>query len=129
MPLYTISTREPLPENVRERVAMMITDVHCGHTGAPRTFVNVLFSHNVPLREAFELHVFGTVRGGRTDETNQAIRRDMVSQMSSLTGFAPDQIDFSMFPIRASWVMEGGAVLPEPGEEAEWLDSNHRAAE
>ena len=27
--------------------------------------------------------------------------------------------------VPASWVMEGGELLPEPGEEAEWLE-RHR---
>ena len=129
MPLYTISTREPLSEQVRERVAMMITDVHCKHTGAPRTFVNVFYSHNVPLHEGIDLHIFGSVRGGRTMQTNDNVEEDMVAQMAELTGFPLRNIDFVIFPIPASWVMEGGAVLPEPGEEASWLAEHNHAAE
>ena len=121
MPLYTVSTRRPLPRDVRERVAMMITDVHCEHTGAPRTFVNVYYSHNVPLRPGIELDVFASVRGGRTIHTNDNVEDDMVDRMAKLTGIPVQQIDFSIFPVPASWVMEGGVVLPEPGEEDAWL--------
>ena len=124
MPLYTISTREPLSARVKEGVAMMITDVHCAHTGAPRTFVNVYFSHNVPLRRGIDLHVLGTVRAGRTAQTNNEIEADMVEQVAALTGLLPVQVDFAMFPVSASWIMEGGTVLPEPGEEAEWLEEH-----
>lgn len=129
MPLYTISTREPLSDDVKARAAMMITDVHCAHTGAPRTFVNVYYSHNVPLHRGIDLHIFGSVRGGRTMQTNDNVEEDMVAQMAEITGLPLRSIDFAIFPIPASWVMEGGAVLPEPGEEASWLDQHHRAAE
>ena len=128
MPLYTVSTRTPLSEDVKARVAMMITDVHCAHTGAPRTFVNVFYSHNVPLHPEIDLHIFGTVRGGRTLQTNDNVEEDMVAQMSQMTGFPLRRIDFSIFPVPASWVMEGGAVLPEPGKEASWLEEHRRAA-
>ena len=53
----------------------------------------------------------------------------MVAQMAELTGFPIRNIDFVIFPIPASWVMEGGAVLPEPGEEASWLAKHNHAAE
>lgn len=128
MPLYTISTRAPLSDDVKARAAMMITDVHCAHTGAPRTFVNVYYSHNVPLREGIDLHIFGTVRGGRTMQTNDDVEEDMVGQMVDITGLPLRRIDFSIFPVPASWVMEGGDVLPEPGEEAGWLEEHRRAA-
>ncbi|QUR66095.1 4-oxalocrotonate tautomerase [Mycobacterium spongiae] len=128
MPLYTVSTRRPLPLDVRESVAMMITDVHCEHTGAPRTFVNVYYSHNVPLRPGIELDVFGSVRGGRTLQTNDNVEDDMVDQLAKLTGIAPSRIDFSIFPVPASWIMEGGVVLPEPGEEDSWLKEHGHAA-
>ena len=124
MPLYTVSTRQPLSARVKERAATMITDVHCAHTQAPRTFVNVYFSQNVPLPRGIDLHVFGTVRGGRTTETNERIKADMVDQFATLTGLSPRQVGLELFPVPASWVMEGGTVLPEPGDEADWLQEH-----
>ncbi|MEM7136054.1 MAG: tautomerase family protein [Myxococcota bacterium] len=129
MPLYQISTREPLNPKVKADVAMMITDVHCKHTGAPRTFVNVMFVNRVPLSPATDLHVFGSVRGGRTLQTNDNVEEDMVAQLAALTGVDLRKIEFMIFPIPASHVMEGGVVLPEPGEEASWLEQHHHAAE
>lgn len=129
MPLYVVSTRAPLSEDVKARAAMMITDVHCAHTGAPRTFVNVYYSHNVPLHQGIDLHIFGTVRAGRTLQTNDRVEQDMVAQMAQIAGLPLRRIDFSIFPVPASWVMEGGAVLPEPGEETGWLEEHLRAAE
>lgn len=127
MPLYTISTDAPLPTEAKSSAAMMITDVHCGHTGAPRTFVNVLYYQNVPLRPGVKLNIFGSVRGGRTKETNRNIERDMVAQMAAISGYQPREIEFSYIEVPASWIMEGGAVLPEPGEEEAWLKEHHPA--
>ncbi len=109
--------------------ALVVTDVHCRHTGAPRTFVNVQFSHNVPLRPGIDLHIFGSVRSGRTLQTNDALEADMVAEMAKIAGLSLPQVDFSLFSVPASWVMEGGVVLPEPGEEAQWLEEHRRAAE
>ena len=69
------------------------------------------------------------VSGGVVALFGNYAEQDMVAQMSELTGIALKNIDFVIFPIPASWVMEGGAVLPEPGEEASWLAQHHHAAE
>ena len=128
MPLYTVSTKEPLPTSVRESVAMMITDVHCEHTGAPRTFVQVLFAENVPLSPGIDLHIFASVRAGRTLQVNDDVEKDLVQQMSALTSVPIMNMEYLMYGVPASWIMEGGVVLPEPGEEAEWLAKHNHAA-
>ena len=127
MPLYTVSTKDPLSDAERSGIAMMITDVHCGHTDAPRTFVQTLFSQNVPLKQGVSLHIYASVRAGRTHETNELIKRDMIQQAAHITGFVEDGIEFALFEVPASWVMEGGVVLPEPGEEEAWLKEHNRA--
>lgn len=127
MPLYTVSTRAPLPDAAKAKIAMMITDVHCGHTGAPRTFVQVMYSENAPLNEGVDLHIYASVRAGRTLQTNDGIEEDMVDQICEITGFSLRQIGFAIFNVPARWIMEGGAVLPEPGEEEEWLKAHNHA--
>lgn len=127
MPLYTVSTRNQLPKEAKADIAMMITDVHCGHTAAPRTFVQVLFSENAPLNKGIEVHIYASVRAGRTLKINDGIEEDMVNQMCELSGYNLKQIEFALFNVPASWIMEGGAILPEPGEEAEWLEKHNHA--
>lgn len=128
MPLYTVSTRAPLSDEAKAKIAMMITDVHCGHTGAPRTFVQVVYSENAPLNPGANLHIYASVRAGRTMQTNDFIEEDMVNQMAGLSGIPLTQIEFAIFGVPASWIMEGGVVLPEPGEEEEWLKEHSHAA-
>lgn len=128
MPLYTISTRGELPVGIKAEVALMITDVHCAHTGAPRTFVQVIFSENLPLQEGMDLHVLASARAGRTQQLNDTIEQDIVQQMESITSIPMLRIGYQLFPVPASWVMEGGVILPEPGEEAEWLEKHQHSA-
>ncbi len=128
MPLYTVSTREPLDSATKAKVAMMITDVHCGHTGAPRTFVQVYYKENVPLNPGTNLHIYASVRAGRTMHVNDEVEHDMVDQMASLTGIPLAEMEYAIFGVPASWIMEGGVILPEPGEEEQWLKDNNHAA-
>lgn len=127
MPLYTVSTREALDGDVKAKLAMMITDVHCAHTGAPRTFVQVYFAQNLPLAEAVDLNVQASVRAGRSAELNKQVEVDLIQQVADLSGISLNHISFNLFEIPASWVMEGGVILPEPGEEAEWLEKHGHA--
>ncbi len=128
MPLYTVSTRAPVSDKAKAEIAMMITDEHCGPTGAPRTFVQVFFSENVPLNPGTELHLFASVRAGRTMQVNDNIEQAMVNRLCEITGFGVRQIETAIFGVPASWIMEGGVILPEPGEEAEWLKKHNHAA-
>lgn len=125
MPLYTISTAAALPPATREAIAQMVTDVHCRHTGAPPSFVTVIFWTNVPLPIGQDLNVFGSVRAGRSHETKAGLQREMIARMSDLAGVDPERIGYSAFEIPAHKIMEGGVVLPEPGDEAAWLAAHH----
>ncbi|REL30820.1 4-oxalocrotonate tautomerase [Thalassotalea euphylliae] len=127
MPLYTVSTKNPLPETTREKLAILIMDVHCGITGAPETFVNVTFAHNAVLQPRATVNVLGAVRKGRTPDMNDTLSADMTQRIANLLELTPYEIDLSLHEVPAQWVMEGGEILPEPGEEAlcEWLQKEH----
>jgi len=128
MPYYAVATREPLSASQKEAIAMMITDVHCGHTNAPRTFVQVSFADDLPLVEGVDLHIFASVRAGRAMEVNDTVEHDMVAQMVELSGVPLMRMEYNIYPVPASWIMEGGVILPEPGEEEEWLKKHNHAA-
>lgn len=128
MPLYTVSTRKPLPESAKAEIAMMITDVHCGHTQAPRTFVQVLFSENFPLHDGIDLHIFASVRAGRDLQKNDDVEKNMVEEMARLSGIPRMNIEYLIYGVPAKWIMEGGVVLPDPGEEEEWLKQHKHAS-
>jgi len=123
MPMYTISSVAPIQTAKRQPLAEMIMDVHCDLTGAPQTFVQVVLSFGVPLDNAHAIQIFGNVRKGRTAEANETLRRKLKESAADLLKLSPSKIEVALSEVPASWVMEGGEVLPEPGEEDEcsWL--------
>ena len=127
MPLYTVSTGRSLDVKSRKALANLIMDVHCGITGAPKTFVNVMYCENIPLEEGLQMNVLGAVRKGRTAEMNDTLQGELISQITAMFKMSNLQLDLSLFEVPAQWVMEGGEILPEPGEEdqCEWLQKGH----
>ena len=130
MPMYTVSCRKTISSNLRQPLAEVIMNTHCGLTGAPETFVNVVYSHNVPLHEGIDVQVFAAVRFGRTEDTNTILKANMHKNISELLDIPKNSLEVTLMEVPASWVMEGGNILPEPGEEdqCEWLKEQDHAA-
>lgn len=128
MPLYNISSRTQLTESMKARVAQKVVDVHCGLTDAPETFVNVIFYENVPLRSGILHNVGANVRKGRTSEMNEDLTQEMLTQLAELLEVSNASMEISLFEVPAQWIMEGGEILPEPGEEAscDWLQKQQQ---
>jgi phenylpyruvate tautomerase PptA (4-oxalocrotonate tautomerase family) len=117
MPLYVCSApADVLDDAQRQGIAEVITRVHCEVTGAPATFVHVIFDES---KTAYS--VFGTIRAGRSEQTKERLRREMARAVANVAGLEPHQVGVFTVDVPASWVMEGGALLPEPGEEEQWL--------
>lgn len=118
MPLYICSTpADTLDADQRLEVAEAITRIHCDLTGAPPTFAHVVFADSASDRYS----VFGTIRAGRSDETKAALRRQMAEALAGTARVDVERVTVTTSDMPASWVMEGGALLPEPGEEGDWL--------
>ena len=45
----------------------------------------------------------------------------MARSMARILGLAGDQVSVVTVDVPARWVMEGGHVFPEPGDDAAWL--------
>ena len=118
MPLYICSTpADCLDDDKRRSIAEAITRIHCDVTGAPPTFAHVVFDDS----KTGDYSVFGTIRAGRTDETKADLKRQMAAAVADTVGVGADTVTVLTVDVPASWVMEGGALLPEPGEEDDWL--------
>jgi phenylpyruvate tautomerase PptA (4-oxalocrotonate tautomerase family) len=121
MPLYRcIVPKDSVPFEKRHEVARTFTDIHCGATGAPRSFVQVIFSDDGS--EFAETHyIDGGNRAGRPEELKQKMLSDLKAAFSDITGVPVGQIGGRITEGRASWSLHGGRETPEPGEEtAEW---------
>jgi hypothetical protein len=44
-----------------------------------------------------------------------------IEAVAQIANLSPDQISMRTSSTPASWILEGGRVLPEPGEEDDWL--------
>lgn len=130
MPLYrTLVTPGLLSLDQRMTFANHVTDVHCDVTGAPRSFVHVLFAEDDDgsLADGQSALVFGTIRNGRTADQKQEIADRLAAAFASTSGVDAGAVQVVSMDIDATKTMEGGVLLPEPGspEEEEWkqLDS------
>jgi hypothetical protein len=119
MPLYNLACRRPLDPETRRRVAIAITDTHCEKTGAPASFVNVIFVDGYPLRAGRDIEAIGGVRsdGNRTPELIEQLRVALRSAIAGAARLQPAQVTVALIGVPSSWVMEGGRVMPPPGSE------------
>ena len=99
--------------------------MHCDVTGAPPSFVHALFTEDRDgrLPDGCIAMVNGTIRAGRNDEQRADIADRLDAALATLAGVDPSSIRTSTRDIGASFTMEGGVLLPEPGsdEEAAWV--------
>jgi len=124
MPLYICNSKfSALNEPAKREIAAAITNIHCAVTGAPAAFVNVAFleeASQFPLADK-TLHVLGSIRQGRTDEQIEQITASIRQSLVKYGAVNEQQIAVLIRETPASWVLEGGEIMPEPGEEAEWF--------
>lgn len=125
MPLYRTLYRPGLLDpDQRAAFAGDVVEVHCAITGAPPSFVHVLYAedHEGRLDDGQQALVFGTIRGGRTDDQKQEITDRLSAALAGHAGIDAGAVTAVTADIDASRTMEGGVLLPEPGsaEEAEW---------
>lgn len=132
MPLYRCVTPEgALTHEQRAEVAKAFTDVHCGLSGAPRKFVQVMFLERNGGSEITDSHgngmmaygtpyfIAGGNRGGRSPELKARILDALLETFCKITSVSSLEVSGRISEAPASWTMEGGKVLPEPGQESE----------
>lgn len=124
MPLYICNSKAgAIPAEAKAKIANDVTRIHCDVTGAPAKFVHVFFFEdgpNPPLGDKTAM-LYGQIRSGRTDAQKAQICEEMHASVCSHSGIAGGEVLAFTSDTPASWVMEGGDVLPEPGEEEAWL--------
>lgn len=138
MPLYLCSSTDghTIPQSLKQKISQAITDVHCHVTGAPPTFVHVFYfdAEQVTLLQSLwqaedttaPYQLFGNIRSGRTDEIKLKLIAGMRQAVAQLLEVELASVGMATRDIEAKWVMEGGDLLPEPGEEAEWLERHNQ---
>jgi phenylpyruvate tautomerase PptA (4-oxalocrotonate tautomerase family) len=128
MPVYTcISTTQTLADDTKAALAAEITKIHSSVTGAPTSFVHVVFQE-LPATNVFTdsspsepLLVTGVIRAGRADADKVRLAKDISSNSSRIAGIPEARILVNIADRPARFAVEGGRVLPEPGAEDDWL--------
>jgi phenylpyruvate tautomerase PptA (4-oxalocrotonate tautomerase family) len=124
MPVYRcVVARDATTEAQRDRIAKEIVRVHCEVTGAPPLFVHAFFfeAGAGELPANMSALVLGTIRAGRTDAQKARIASDLTGSIARVLARPAGEINVVTVDVPASWIMEGGELMPEPGEEAGWL--------
>lgn len=129
MPTYTVTLANlSLSAEQKSQIAEAITGAHHTHTGAPRFFAQVQFSH-VPDGDHFvggrensepQVYVLGLVREGRSTGVKQAVMRQMLAEIAQIAGVTAEEVWIYLQDIPAAQMIEFGRFLPDPGKEAEW---------
>ncbi len=124
MPLYRCLVPDgSLTVNQRQAIAHRFTDIHCDSTGAPRSFVHVFFEdHNDG-----GYYMAGSNRAGRPTEVRETLLNDLRGALAEAAGVDPDSVGGHINESPASWAMEAGEILPEPGEEGPAWFAEHAA--
>jgi len=124
MPLYLCSAqKDTVTAAAKQQIAKDITAIHCEVTGAPPSFVHVAFFEDgalFPLEDK-ALVVMGTIRMGRTREQMEEITTAIRRSLSTHGGVDVALTEAHLRETPASWVLEGGEIMPEPGEEEAWF--------
>lgn len=130
MPTYICTALEGrLSPSQKEAITREITRVHCDTTGAPGFFAQVIFESvrpgnyfvgGKPLAHD-QIFVHGRTRDGRASQAKTSMMREMAAAVGRAAGIAHTGVWLYLGEIPARQMIEGGHVLPEPGDEAEWL--------
>ncbi len=133
MPFYRcLIPKDSLTYDQREQIAVAITDVHCTISAAPRNFVQVAFLETDDKQEVPDTHGSGTMtyetphfvaggnRAGRTPEMKEQILAGILDRFSEIADVPAAEVSGQISEAPASWTMEAGKILPEPGHEPSW---------
>ena len=131
MPFYHAIVRPGvLDVEDRQALANDVTTLHCDVTGAPRTFVHVLFTIDDANRlpRGIDCSYRANIRSGRTPAQKDELTARLRMVTADRTDAALSGVAIEIEETEASFVMEGGRLLPEPGtpEEEAWKALDER---
>ena len=124
MPLYRCVVAPRVTSyDQRAAIAEAITRIHCEVTGGLPLFVHAFFVEDEAGRLPADKRavVLGSIRAGRTAAQKERLVGEIEESVARILDVARDQVAIVTVDVPARWVMEGGDILPEPGDEAAWM--------
>jgi phenylpyruvate tautomerase PptA (4-oxalocrotonate tautomerase family) len=132
MPTYHCTTPAGLLDDMQKAaIAKAITRIHNEVTGAAGFFAQVIF-HEISKGHHFmggepltfdQIFVHGFIRAGRSVVDRRRLVTELVACLGKLANLPTKLVWVYIVEIPASQMAEYGHVLPEPGDEAKWLDA------
>ncbi len=128
MPVYTCTTTTAtLTTDVKTALAQEISRIHAEINHVPSTYVNVVF-HELPASGIYTdgvpanpVLVNGWVRSGHPAAETTRLATEIAAAVSRIADVEPDRVMMVIQNSPASGAIEGGRVLPEPGQEQAWI--------
>ncbi len=128
MPIYTCTTNDStLSADTKRSLAGEIATIHSEINHVPSTYVNVVF-HELPADSVYTdgvpaspVLVSGWIREGHPKAETTRLATEIASAVTRVTGVPAQRVLVVLETSPASFAVEGGRVLPEPGEEAAWI--------
>lgn len=130
MPIYTLTTTaSTLNTQVKAALAGEISRLHASINHVPSTYVNVVFNElpadgvytdGVPANPVL---VSGWVRAGHQEAKTTRLATEIAAAVTRIANVAVDRVLVVIQSSPARFAVEGGRVLPEPGQEQAWFAS------
>jgi phenylpyruvate tautomerase PptA (4-oxalocrotonate tautomerase family) len=128
MPTYTCTTTvSTLSGGTKAALAKEIGKIHSAINHVPSTYVNVVF-HELPVDgiytdgvPASPVLVNGWVREGHDADETTRLATEIAGAVTRIAGIPVERVLVVMQSSPARFAIEGGRVLPEPGQEAAWI--------
>jgi phenylpyruvate tautomerase PptA (4-oxalocrotonate tautomerase family) len=128
MPIYTCTTSEStLERGSKAALAREVGRIHSAINHVPSTYVNVVF-HELPKDNVYTdgvpaspVMVSGWVRAGHPEAETTRLAQEIADAVTRITGVPADRVLVVIQSSPARFAVEGGRVLPEPGEEQAWF--------
>jgi phenylpyruvate tautomerase PptA (4-oxalocrotonate tautomerase family) len=128
VPVYTCTTTEStLSAQTKKALAGEIGAIHSEINHVPSTYVNVVF-HELPADSVYTdaepaspVLVNGWIREGHPKTEVTRLATEIAAAVTRIAGVPAERVLVVFESSPASFAVEGGRVLPEPGEEAAWI--------
>lgn len=122
MPVYSLTSNQKISDTNKRKLVDLFTDAHCSIMIAPEQFVHVIFSDGIPIAGDKKLYIHANVRKGRAEEQVEKLCQTLITDCAKILQAKEEDIHINLLEIPGKWAMEGGFVMPDPGEEEEWMD-------
>ena len=128
MPVYTCTTTTgTLTADIKSALAQEISRIHAEINHVPSTYVNIVF-HELPPGGVYTdgvpanpVLLNGWVRSGHPADKTTRLATEIAAAVSRIANVDPDRVMMVIQNSPASGAIEGGRVLPEPGQEQAWI--------